>query len=316
MAQEKVDPMAKSRAAVDAALSDTSDRVYRVYCDGIFDLFHLGHMNMLRQAKISLGDPKKVSLLVGVCDDEMTQKYKGKLVMNHKLRCESVEQCKWVDQVVPEAPWVITAEFLEKYKIDFVAHDAVPYTDTSGASDDGGDVYALVKRMGKFLETQRTEGISTSDLIVQIIRDYDEYVMRNLDRGYTKESLNVGKTWELRSIEHEKGKKLKAAVAEAKASYKELSEAIKVFMHRFGPSRSIGDFKYAPADSDDDDTKSDTSTSDRRSRSRSSSPTREVMQSSYSFTKACLSATWLVLEYINPIGYMYCCKKKKKSKKA
>jgi len=182
--------MVKSRAAVAAAKADKSGRVYRVYCDGIFDLFHLGHMNMLKQAKHSLNDPTKVHLLVGVCDDEMTQKFKGKLVMNHQLRCESVAHCKWVDQVVPDAPWVITEDFLRKYDIDFVAHDAIPYSDTTGTAENGGDVYGGVKRLGKFLETQRTEGISTSDLIVQIIRDYDEYVRRNLDRGYSKESLN------------------------------------------------------------------------------------------------------------------------------
>lgn len=33
---------------------------------------------------------------------------------------------KWVDQVVADAPWVITPEFMEKYNIDFVAHDALP----------------------------------------------------------------------------------------------------------------------------------------------------------------------------------------------
>lgn len=35
--------------------------------------------------------------------------------------------CRWVDEVVEDAPWVITQEFLDKHKIDYVAHDALPY---------------------------------------------------------------------------------------------------------------------------------------------------------------------------------------------
>jgi choline-phosphate cytidylyltransferase len=55
----------------------------------------------------------------------------------------------------------------------------------SGQSADG-DVYFPLKKQGKFLATQRTDGISTSDLITAIIKDYDTYVQRNLERGISK----------------------------------------------------------------------------------------------------------------------------------
>ncbi|XP_026660352.1 choline-phosphate cytidylyltransferase 2-like isoform X1 [Phoenix dactylifera] len=161
------------------------DRPVRVYADGIYDLFHFGHARALEQAKKLFPN---TYLLIGCCNDEITRRYKGKTVMTESERYESLRHCKWVDEVIPDAPWVITQEFLDKHKIDFVAHDALPYADASGA---GKDVYEYVKSVGKFKETKRTDGISTSDIIMRILKDYNEYVKRNLARGYTRKDLGV-----------------------------------------------------------------------------------------------------------------------------
>ncbi|KAI8371815.1 hypothetical protein BD560DRAFT_395521 [Blakeslea trispora] len=158
-------------------------RPIRIYCDGIYDLFHFGHAKALEQAKKAF---PSVYLLVGVCSDLETHKRKGKTVMTDVERYEAVRHCKWVDEVIQDAPWFVDQEFLDSHQIDYVAHDAEPYQ-----SRESGDVYAFVKDQGRFFPTERTEGISTSDLITRIVRDYDAYLRRNLERGVTAKELNI-----------------------------------------------------------------------------------------------------------------------------
>lgn len=160
-----------------------SDRPIRIYADGVFDLFHLGHMKQLEQAKKSF---EHVELVCGIPSDVETHKRKGLTVLTDNQRIETLKHCRWVDEVVPNAPWVVTPDFLLSHKIDYVAHDDLPY-----AASGSDDIYRPIKEMGMFLTTQRTDGISTSDIITKIIKDYDKYLIRNFARGATRKELNV-----------------------------------------------------------------------------------------------------------------------------
>ncbi|KAF2590699.1 hypothetical protein F2Q70_00042086 [Brassica cretica] len=164
-------------------------------------------------------------LLVGCCNDDTTHKYKGKTVMNDQERYESLRHCKWVDEVIPDAPWVINQEFLDKHRIAYVAHDALPYADASGA---GKDVYEFVKKVGRFKETKRTEGISTSDIIMRIVKDYNQYVMRNLDRGYSREDLGVSFVKEKRLRVNMRLKKFQEKVKEQQEKVGEKIQTVKM----------------------------------------------------------------------------------------
>lgn len=165
------------------AKNQLCSRKIRIYSDGIYDLFHQGHARQLMQAKNFFPN---IYLIVGVCSDKITCEKKCKTVMNESERYEAVKHCKYVDEVLTDAPWKITDEFLEENKIDFVAHDDIPY------SEDGEeDVYRFLKERGMFLSTQRTNGVSTTEIIARIISNFDVYVKRNLSRGYSANDLNI-----------------------------------------------------------------------------------------------------------------------------
>ncbi|CAD25880.1 CHOLINE PHOSPHATE CYTIDYLYLTRANSFERASE [Encephalitozoon cuniculi GB-M1] len=159
------------------------NRPVRIYCDGVYDLFHYGHARSLKQAKNLFPN---VYLLVGVTDDDITVRLKGNLVMDENERAEGLIHCRYVDEVITSAPWELTLEFLQKHKIDFVAHDDIPYK-----GEDKDDIYKFVKDMGMFIPIRRTKGISTSGIITSIVKNYDMYVRRNLERGVSAKDLNI-----------------------------------------------------------------------------------------------------------------------------
>lgn len=140
-------------------------------------------MRQLQQAKTAF---PSVHLIVGVTGDTETHRRKGLTVLTGQERAETVRHCKWVDEVIPNCPWIVTKEFLAEHNIDYVAHDDEPY-----GADEGDDIYAPIKREGKFLVTERTEGVSTTGIITKIVKDYEKYIARQLKRGTSRQELNV-----------------------------------------------------------------------------------------------------------------------------
>lgn len=67
------------------------------YTTGVFDLFHIGHLNILKQAK-----DKCDFLIVGVTIDELVSYKKTKAIIPFEERIKIVEAIKYVDRVVPQ----------------------------------------------------------------------------------------------------------------------------------------------------------------------------------------------------------------------
>lgn len=159
------------------------EREVRVYLDGVFDLFHYGHARALQQAKELFPN---TYLLVGVVNDEVTTKHKGKAVLSHEERVESVSHCRYVDEVIPNAPWTVDAAFLAQHKIEFIVHG---FKSSKEVEED--ELYKFPKHLGLLKPIKRTEGISASLIILRIVKGYDEYVKRYLRLGLSPKEMNV-----------------------------------------------------------------------------------------------------------------------------
>jgi len=121
---------------------------------GAFDLFHIGHLNLLRQAKSRCD-----KLIVCISDDEYVKEYKGKkTIIPFEDRFRIIIACIYVDDVDIQSHGYSKRDAVKEYKPDvlFVGDDWSPQTYTGEGL--GVPVFYL----------RHTDGVSTTLLVDKI----------------------------------------------------------------------------------------------------------------------------------------------------
>ena len=123
------------------------------YTTGVFDMFHIGHLNILKRAKNQCD-----YLIVGVSTDELVESYKDKKpIIPFKERIEIVKAIKYVDQVVPQTS-MDKFQAWEKLHFDVLFH---------GTDWKGSEMYNRIARdLGEVgvevVFLPHTEGVSST----------------------------------------------------------------------------------------------------------------------------------------------------------
>ena len=115
---------------------------------GTFDLFHVGHVRILRRLR-ALGD----RLVVGVSTDAFNSAKGKKSVVPYEQRVEILLACRYVDEVFPEESWDQKPNDIKRFGADVFAMGS----DWTNKFDD-------LNSYCEVLYLPRTEGVSTTEL--------------------------------------------------------------------------------------------------------------------------------------------------------
>lgn len=133
-----------------------AEKKYKIgYTTGVFDMFHVGHLNILKRAK-----ERCEYLIVGVSTDEVVEVYKHKKpIIEFEQRKAIVEAIKYVDEVVPQTS-MNKMDAYQKLKFNVLFH---------GSDWKGSDMYnKIIEEFSSVgvdvIFLPHTEGISSTML--------------------------------------------------------------------------------------------------------------------------------------------------------
>ena len=123
---------------------------------GTFDLFHLGHVRLLRRLA-DLGD----TLIVGCSTDEFNAGKGKRSVMPYEHRREVLLSCRYVTKVIPEENWEQKTTDIQRENVDIF-----------GMGSDWDGKFDALKSLCEVVYLPRTEGVSTTELRKAVLEMY------------------------------------------------------------------------------------------------------------------------------------------------
>ena len=144
--------------------SQASSNARVVYIDGAFDMFHTGHVEILRLAR-QRGD----YLIVGLHDDHAISEQRGRHypIMSLHERSLSVLACKHVDEIIIGAPMEVSKELLTTFNISLVLHGTV--YEAGGGGGYGERYYSVPIEQNMFVEIASPSTITVREIINRIM---------------------------------------------------------------------------------------------------------------------------------------------------
>ncbi|XP_055553528.1 uncharacterized protein LOC130141259 isoform X2 [Falco biarmicus] len=166
-----------------------------IYVAGAFDLFHIGHVDFLEKVHQLAEKPY---IIAGLHFDQEVNRYKGKNypIMNIHERTLSVLACRYVSEVVIGAPYAVTADLLDHFRVTLVCHgmtEVVP-------DKDGSDPYEEPKRRSIFQLVDSGSNLTTDLIVQRIIKNRLEFEARN----QKKEAKELAVLEAMKRLEDEK----------------------------------------------------------------------------------------------------------------
>ena len=131
----------------------------RIYCDGIFDLFHKGHLEHFKKIHQYFNEP--IHLIVGVISDKVATNYKRTPIVNENKRLKIIDSLCYVSESFITDTLILDEEFCNKYNINYVVHAFNDPTDKNNQKT----FFEYPINANKFIEIDYNTGISTSIII-------------------------------------------------------------------------------------------------------------------------------------------------------